>query len=65
MNMHSSGHAQGSNETHEESVALLLDVLTKIDSNKHGQTDRKTEGHFEHMCGCWISFVTTDVQTDV
>lgn len=41
--MHSSGHAQGSNETHEESVALLLDVLTKIYSNMGRQTERQRE----------------------
>lgn len=39
--MQSSGHAQGSNDTHEDRVALLLDVLTQIYSNKHGQTERE------------------------
>lgn len=57
VNIHSSGHAHGSNDTHEDSVALLFDVLAKIHSNKHGQTDR--EGDLEYMSGCWFSFVTS------
>lgn len=48
--MLSSGHAHGSIDTHEDSVALLLDVLrsrgdtqteTSIDTSRHG--DKETE----------------------
>lgn len=62
--MHSSGHAQGSSETQEDRVALLLDVLAQIDSDKRGQTETQ-EGHFEHVCGSRIPFVATDVGADV
>lgn len=62
--MHSSGHAQGSNDTHDDSVALLLDVLTKGYSNKHGRTDGGTEREtVEHTCGCRFSLCYK--QTDV
>lgn len=48
--MLSSGHAHGSIDTHEDSVALLLDVLrsrsdsqtkTSVDTNRHGDKERE------------------------
>lgn len=49
VNIHSSGHAHGSIDMHEDNVALLLDVLfPQIQTHK--------ETGFECMCWCWFSF---------
>lgn len=49
MNILSSGHAHGSIDTHEDSVALLLDVLR---SHSDTQTNTHKEKETETLSAC-------------
>ncbi len=45
VNIHSSGHAHGSIDTHEDSVALLLDVLCPTVTCRQSHSHKNTHTH--------------------